>query len=392
MPEHEEHCLHSLKRYGVRGDDIHSWMDEPSSIAGGSHRDFRHELSSLPAAIQIFGSKYGADMVENIFLDHLKADSEENRRKEVERSHIEEKPMIWTFPVPSLDSTVDGLGRYLESTVISAPKSAKELVSDVKRIITYQSYYEVNYSVNQIFRTSVGQVHQESADHERILLNFPRRDITDFLGLRNEIQFSKTVENSGLHAMSYEAKNASEEALKKRIKGFVKTVEGSDIPVISHEVENPREEALKRIKELHSKSISYRARTSNRRYTKQCGISDRNIRINAVHLLYLPVIKLNFKLVRTPYSMITVQKSNGKILNLGYQDDWRRCVCNTCGVLLREGGSLEEMEGFRCSKCGQITCRKDGHWRKKHIFSKELVCPSCYEKGKSSGISYSDFG
>jgi len=218
-------------------------MDEPSSVAGGSHRDFRHELGSLPAAIQIFGGKYGADMVENIFLDHLKADSEENRRREVERSHIVERPMIWTFLVPSLDLTVAGLGRYLEATVISAPKSAKEFVNDVKRTIVYESYYEVNYSVNQVFRTSVGQVHQESAEHERILLNFQRSDITDFLGLQNEIQLSKTVDNSGMQLMSYEAKDAREEALRKKIKGFVKMVGDSDIPVVSNEVENPREEA-----------------------------------------------------------------------------------------------------------------------------------------------------
>ena|SRR3972149_3312694 len=80
MPNLEEHCKHSEKRYGVRGEDIHSWMDETSQIAGKSHRKYRHDLKSIPIAIQIFGAKYGADVVENIFLDHLKADSEESRK------------------------------------------------------------------------------------------------------------------------------------------------------------------------------------------------------------------------------------------------------------------------------------------------------------------------
>ena len=84
MPSHEEHCLHSLKRYGIRGDDIHSWMDEPSQVSGATHRKFRHDLKSLPIAIKIFGKKYGDEMVENIFLDHLKADSEEDRLKALE--------------------------------------------------------------------------------------------------------------------------------------------------------------------------------------------------------------------------------------------------------------------------------------------------------------------
>jgi hypothetical protein len=82
MPSHEEHCSHSQKRYGVRGDEIHTWMDEPSSVAGASHRDYRHNLTSLPTAIQMFQNLFGADMVENIFLDHLKADSEESRKQE----------------------------------------------------------------------------------------------------------------------------------------------------------------------------------------------------------------------------------------------------------------------------------------------------------------------
>ena len=80
MPSHEEHCLHSLNRYGIRGDDIHSWMDEPSQVSGAAHRQFRHDLKSLPVAIKLFGKKYGDEMVENIFLDHLKADSEERRK------------------------------------------------------------------------------------------------------------------------------------------------------------------------------------------------------------------------------------------------------------------------------------------------------------------------
>lgn len=84
MPSREEHCEHSLKRYGIRGDEIHAWMDEPSGVAGASHRSFRHNLSSLPTAIQLFGKIYGVEMVENIFLDHLKADSEESRKHEDE--------------------------------------------------------------------------------------------------------------------------------------------------------------------------------------------------------------------------------------------------------------------------------------------------------------------
>jgi len=63
MPDHEEHCQHSFRRYGVRGDEIHAWIDEPSQVAGGSHRSYRHDLASLPTAIQLFGKIYGDEVV-----------------------------------------------------------------------------------------------------------------------------------------------------------------------------------------------------------------------------------------------------------------------------------------------------------------------------------------
>ena len=97
MPNHEEHCLHSEKRYGVRGDDIHAWIDEPSQVSGGSHRNYRHNLSGLQTAIQVFGKIYGAEMVENIFLDHLKADSEEKRKQDEALKQMEiNSPNRWT--------------------------------------------------------------------------------------------------------------------------------------------------------------------------------------------------------------------------------------------------------------------------------------------------------
>ena len=360
MPQHEEHCLHSERRYGVRGDDIHAWMDEPSGLAGGSHRNFRHDLNSLPVAIQIFGSKYGAEMVENIFLDHLKADSEENRKKEAERNHVEEKVSIWTFPIPSFDLSVEGLRRYLESSVSSVPNSPRELLKDVKRSIRYHSYYEVDYNVDQTFKTSLGQIHHELVNHGKMLLNLRETAIVNFLDLRSEVPFEKLSEDS-------------------------------DEPIVSHEVVNPREYALKKVKELHSKSVSYWARKINRKYTKFCEISERNIQINSLRLVYVPIIKLCFKLIQTSYAMTIAQKTSGEILRIDGEIFREHCLCNTCGKLFFEGGTFETMGGFRCAKCGQTTCRKDGHWRKKYILFKEFVCPKCYEEGKNSGTPYFQF-
>ncbi|MCJ7633013.1 hypothetical protein MUP77_11560, partial [Candidatus Bathyarchaeota archaeon] len=82
MPTYEEHCQHSLARYGVRGDDIHRYLDEPSRRFGQSHRQFRHDTETIKLVGKLFGSKYGKEMAENIALDHITADHEEERKRD----------------------------------------------------------------------------------------------------------------------------------------------------------------------------------------------------------------------------------------------------------------------------------------------------------------------
>jgi hypothetical protein len=83
MPNHEEHCQHSEKRYGFRGDDIHTWMDEPSFFMGPAHREERHNRNrDLPIVIKMFGDKYGEDVARHIFLDHIYLDAKERARKD----------------------------------------------------------------------------------------------------------------------------------------------------------------------------------------------------------------------------------------------------------------------------------------------------------------------
>jgi len=106
----EEHCQHSLKRYGVRGDEIHKWIDEPVRIAGRSHRQFRHDLASLPMAVKMFEAKYGADTVKNIFLDHLSADSLTEPMKEYSWSSEEDDFLVqqYDMPIDQLETHFEG--------------------------------------------------------------------------------------------------------------------------------------------------------------------------------------------------------------------------------------------------------------------------------------------
>jgi integrase len=82
MPSHEEHCQDSLERYGKRFDDLHHWLDEPSTLLGKGHRVHRHDLVETPKqAKELFG-----EFADQACLDHIRLDRLEERRLKRERS------------------------------------------------------------------------------------------------------------------------------------------------------------------------------------------------------------------------------------------------------------------------------------------------------------------
>ena len=81
MPNLEGHCKRTLKRYGVKGRDIHEWLDKPSRKYAGTHRQFRHDTETIRLVGEVFGKKYGRSLAENIALDHIMLDHEEEIKK-----------------------------------------------------------------------------------------------------------------------------------------------------------------------------------------------------------------------------------------------------------------------------------------------------------------------
>jgi hypothetical protein len=76
LPNHEEHCAESLKRYGKTFSEVHTWMDEPSLLLGSSHRKYRHDPDVTPFEAKAIFSE-GAD---NVCLDHIRLDELESRK------------------------------------------------------------------------------------------------------------------------------------------------------------------------------------------------------------------------------------------------------------------------------------------------------------------------
>jgi len=73
MPSLTEHCMFTEKRYGVTGESIHKWMDEPVIVQGPTHRKFRHDPNQkIP---QYLIEEYGSTLARDIMLDHILEDS-----------------------------------------------------------------------------------------------------------------------------------------------------------------------------------------------------------------------------------------------------------------------------------------------------------------------------
>ena len=88
MPSHEEHCQDSLKRYGKRFDELHHWLDEPSTMLANGHRIHRHDPVSTPKlAKELFG-----ELAEQACLDHIRLDKKESARKRREDAKKPKKP------------------------------------------------------------------------------------------------------------------------------------------------------------------------------------------------------------------------------------------------------------------------------------------------------------
>jgi hypothetical protein len=74
MPNCEEHSKYSLERYGKRAGDIHKFLDEPASVYGKNHREFRHDTETIKLVGKLFGQIYGKTEAESIALDHIMLD------------------------------------------------------------------------------------------------------------------------------------------------------------------------------------------------------------------------------------------------------------------------------------------------------------------------------
>jgi hypothetical protein len=119
LPNHEEHCADSLRRYGKTYSEVHRWMDEPCKILGSSHRIYRHDPFVTPReAKAIFG-----DLADHVTLDHIRLDEQESNRKQIDEN-VTQLKMIETPFCLTVNSSAKVLRfRCIATTIMKGNRS-----------------------------------------------------------------------------------------------------------------------------------------------------------------------------------------------------------------------------------------------------------------------------
>jgi hypothetical protein len=139
LPNHEEHCLESLKRYGKTFSEVHRWMDEPCLILGSQHRIYRHDPFVSPKeAKAIFG-----DLADHVVLDHIRLDELESRREatsELNQTKVMHIPVCITVEssakVFTYNMTATSIGKDNKPRFSYSPKSITDAIERYKNNLT----------------------------------------------------------------------------------------------------------------------------------------------------------------------------------------------------------------------------------------------------------------
>lgn len=151
MPLNAEHALHTLKRYGVTGEDIHKWMDEPSRVIG-NHRKFRHDPEQqIP---KIFLKKYGDELARNIILDHIFLDMQYKQHEPIIEPNLEiQKTKIEHEFNNHIISTIEEL--YLD---IQERLYGNRQYDEFNKTITYN---DIDIPIHKLSNHGIPHAHRE---------------------------------------------------------------------------------------------------------------------------------------------------------------------------------------------------------------------------------------
>ena len=277
-------------------------------------------------------------------------------------SELDNLPIL-CLPLTNASTLKKILNHHLFSNFNSSPASARSLFSMRTASVEWKPVYQVRYSLEQTFRTSVGVIHHVEENNGMIALSGDD-------GAQIPENLATLLETSFLSDVG-ETFKASE---FKSLKQF-----NLDIKSIDHA-------AKERIVQIHSASVGYYG-SNNVHYTKECIPSKRNIHLKDISQIYVPIRKLDVRAIDHQYSLTL--SDNGEVLRFIEGISFSFCkvcggsfdptkegiqtLCNECGAIACGGWFCS----FQCKDCKKTICKNCAYWTRKWLIFKRKFCYEC---------------
>jgi restriction system protein len=291
---------------------------------------------------------------------------------------LEEQPSLSMdncFPIAEKVEALNALSDFLSNDLIEFDKG---LVKVEKVYLTLLPAYMVDFAINATFSTSVGRIHSTNVSS------------TIFLDGKDGTQIGEAY-TKPLLPFRHKIAEFNEEKLEG-----IKVTKERDFVKNFEEIKETARETLKR---LHTAQLSYFG-ANNRRYTKICNPSKKDITLREVTRVNLPVWGFSFQVIRNKYAVggIVAQNTFHIVPNFGvvipkdadFQEYPDRCmiclrnmgderyVCGECGAIVCDKDSSD------CKICEKVVCKDHTVSKRKYLILSDKYCPEC---AKSQGIT-----
>jgi len=271
------------------------------------------------------------------------------------------------FPISNKSQITVRLFSFLKNDLIGFEE--KSAIIEEMGLSLIPSYM-VDYSINAVFKTSVGVIHSINESS------------SIFLSDRGE-PINPIVTNP-LLSQKYRIYTVTPDAL-----GDVKIFEKGEFTKLFKEVKSTAKDVLTRV---YTETVVYYG-ANNRRYEKTCIPKQKDINILDIKQVYIPFWNIVFSMLKNKYAIVGIESSSGltilpsNIVDVKadsgvkvYPDICMICsrimktekfVCTECGMITCS------KDRFKCKLCGKQICREHTSFRRKFLILKEKYCPQC---------------
>jgi hypothetical protein len=258
-------------------------------------------------------------------------------------------PRISVLSLPEKKEMDAKLAAYLDNKLYSSPKGFGELI-DVRNVnASLIPTYLASYTVNAVFSTSAGRIHEERATG-RLLIN------------------GNSGEYLGEGISNYISRSSSDALIP--FDGVAEKIQNKEYPCFTLPMNRVNDALTRTVMERHTRNVVYYGR-NNQRYTKTCTPNRNQIEIHDITQLYLPQMKVSMNLFGREHEATFIDAGNPDILVLGSTVS----QCATCGKDLSAKGIL-------CNECGGSVCLTCGTVKKRMFLFRTVLCPRCAEQSK----------